>query len=256
MNTIIENYKGGFVMNENLSTVGKRIEWGLEQLDIRPSEACRQTGISKNAMSNYINDKRVPNPDILIKLSELLNVSIDWLLKGNETNPTNENSIKTTNNQSKEEMTKYIKYAIEMGKRIADIRKDARLSLEDFATEIKCSPKNLEEYESGRQPVPAYILHNISKTFNILPSFLLDPDEVIDVIYEAEELTEISTTSSVIVLTECEKNILHFFKKLPKDEQEEIGQIIMMKHKKLTKKIQSSAWTNGEDEEAAAKELA
>lgn len=261
--------KGGF----NLDTLGERLTYLRESNSLSRAQVMKELNIHN--LGRFEDNQRKPGIDIVITLADYYGVSIDWLLTGKKNTVTNTTYLNALDDQSEEETTKYIKYAAEMGKRIADIRKDARLSLEDFADEIKCSTKNLEEYETGRQPVPAYVLYNISKAFNIFPSYLLDPDEmiiseyiaieesneadydnIIDGVYEAEDIPEKILTSSNNNFTEFEKNILHFFKKLPKDEQEEISQIIMMKHKKLSKRGQSSAWTNGEDEEAAAKELA
>ena len=40
--------------------------------------------ISREALSHYENDKREPSIDMLIKMSEYFNVSIDFLINGKE----------------------------------------------------------------------------------------------------------------------------------------------------------------------------
>ncbi len=40
--------------------------------------------ISREALSHYENGKREPSIDMLIKMSEYFNVSIDFLINGNE----------------------------------------------------------------------------------------------------------------------------------------------------------------------------
>lgn len=42
--------------------------------------------ISREALSHYENGKREPGLDMLVKMSEYFNVSIDFLINGNEFN--------------------------------------------------------------------------------------------------------------------------------------------------------------------------
>ena len=42
--------------------------------------------ISREALSHYENNKREPSIDLLIKMSEYFNVSIDYLINGEEFN--------------------------------------------------------------------------------------------------------------------------------------------------------------------------
>lgn len=45
--------------------------------------------ISREALSYYENGKRSPDIDMLVKLSEYFDVSIDYLIKGEEPTPKN-----------------------------------------------------------------------------------------------------------------------------------------------------------------------
>lgn len=40
--------------------------------------------VSQKTLWDYINGLSMPRPDALLKISEKFNVSVDWLLKGNE----------------------------------------------------------------------------------------------------------------------------------------------------------------------------
>jgi len=67
-----------------MDTIGKRIRWarekkGLTQLDIK-----QKTGISSGNLSDIEKDKSLPSAKALISLKRELDVSIDWLLTGEE----------------------------------------------------------------------------------------------------------------------------------------------------------------------------
>lgn len=71
-------------MIENFSDIGKRIGEQMNRLDLKQVDLCRITGLSKNAISNYINGNRVPDTLAVYKLSQALKTSIEWILIGGE----------------------------------------------------------------------------------------------------------------------------------------------------------------------------
>ena len=74
-------------MIENFSNIGQRISDRMNELNLKQIDICRITGISKNAMSNYVNGNRVPDTMAVYKLSKVLKVSIEWILTGEEIAP-------------------------------------------------------------------------------------------------------------------------------------------------------------------------
>jgi transcriptional regulator with XRE-family HTH domain len=64
----------------------RRNELGLKQLQIK-----ELTGISSGNLSDIENGKKLPSTPALLALSETLDCSIDWILKGES--PENENII-------------------------------------------------------------------------------------------------------------------------------------------------------------------
>lgn len=56
-----------------------RKERGLTQLKV-----AMDLNISREALSHYENDKREPSIELLIKMSEYFNVSVDFLISGKE----------------------------------------------------------------------------------------------------------------------------------------------------------------------------
>jgi transcriptional regulator with XRE-family HTH domain len=228
-----------------MKTLGERLSFLRESKDLSRAQVMRDLNIHN--LGRFEEDKRKPSIDNVICLAEYFDVSIDWLLTGEGRGPKEE--APPLNNEAKEKIKKYIGYAASIGKKICHVRMQQKLMSEaEFAQAIDVTTEDLVEYEAGRKTVSAYVLHKISDRFDISPAYLVDPEE------ESLQRKSISSSSD---LTEFEKNILHFFKKLPRDEQEEVSQIVMMKHKKLSKKGQlSSSINGGEEEQAATKELA
>lgn len=71
-------------MNTNLSGVGERIRYLFKLNNLKQVDASKKIGISKNAISNYVNGNRIPDYKSLIRLSDFFDVSIDWILTGKQ----------------------------------------------------------------------------------------------------------------------------------------------------------------------------
>lgn len=69
------------------STTGKRIAHLREHLGLPQKELARQAGISVTYLSEIENDKRRMGSDALLRLADALGVSMDYLVKGEETAP-------------------------------------------------------------------------------------------------------------------------------------------------------------------------
>lgn len=72
------------------STFGKRLGRIMQEKDISRTELKDSTGISLQSISNYLNDKRRPDCDMVVELAEALNVSADYLLGLSEVSTRNE----------------------------------------------------------------------------------------------------------------------------------------------------------------------
>lgn len=69
-------------MGYDFSETGKRIKFLMNLNDMKQIDICKVTGISKNAISNYISGNRIPDTVSLYKLAEYFSVSMEWLLTG------------------------------------------------------------------------------------------------------------------------------------------------------------------------------
>lgn len=71
-------------------TVGTRIAAARSALDLSQQELADACEVSRNAVSMWETDKNLPGTEHLIELSDTLDASIDWLLKGSGTLPGDE----------------------------------------------------------------------------------------------------------------------------------------------------------------------
>ncbi|HCJ57475.1 hypothetical protein SDC9_125561 [bioreactor metagenome] len=69
-------------MLDRFEGIGERLSLMLKLKKITQKEACELTGISKNAMSNYVNGNRIPESLMLYKLAKLFRTSMEWILTG------------------------------------------------------------------------------------------------------------------------------------------------------------------------------
>lgn len=80
----IENFLLKWVTNAGFHnmTIGERSSFLIKEQNKTQTSFSREAGISKNAISNYVNNNRVPDTMICLKLARVLNVSMEWLLTG------------------------------------------------------------------------------------------------------------------------------------------------------------------------------
>lgn len=62
------------------STSNTRIRTLITELGISQTEFCNKTGITKSALSNYLNGERQPRQDQLDKISKAFNINPSWLM--------------------------------------------------------------------------------------------------------------------------------------------------------------------------------
>lgn len=65
--------------------IGQRIKERQKMLKLKQKDIVEKTGISKAAMSNYVNGVRIPETETLYKISQILNTSMEWILVGKST---------------------------------------------------------------------------------------------------------------------------------------------------------------------------
>jgi len=67
----------------DLKVVGRRLRQ-LRGFDVTQADFARKLGISQSQLSKYERGVAAPPADVLIRLKEMLRISLDWLLTGND----------------------------------------------------------------------------------------------------------------------------------------------------------------------------
>ncbi len=75
-----------------MNTIGQRIKFLRESLNLSQQEVADKTGISRGNISNYEKDRVSPAADTIIALCAYFDISSDWLLTGRERG-TNGNNV-------------------------------------------------------------------------------------------------------------------------------------------------------------------
>lgn len=65
-------------------TLGNRLKKLREKIEMEQKDVADKIGVKNNTLSQYESDKRQPDYDILQKLAKLYNVTIDYLITGDE----------------------------------------------------------------------------------------------------------------------------------------------------------------------------
>lgn len=78
----------------------ERLRQTREEKNISQTEMASKLGIAVTTYRNYENTSREPNYDILVNISKVLNVSIDYLLGNDSRISTVENMVMQTENLS------------------------------------------------------------------------------------------------------------------------------------------------------------
>lgn len=71
-------------METKFTGIGDRIISRLALLNQKQSDLSRATGISPNAISQYVTGKRIPDTSSLFSISSALKTTMEWLLTGTE----------------------------------------------------------------------------------------------------------------------------------------------------------------------------
>ncbi len=67
-------------MNYEKNIIGQRINTVLADKNIKQKDLASALGVTDNTISYFVSGKRIPNTEQIIKISEFLNVSSDYLL--------------------------------------------------------------------------------------------------------------------------------------------------------------------------------
>ena len=120
----------------------------MTQKGLKASEVADATGITRPVMSRYLANRSGISAENLIKLSQYLNVSPDWLLNGSDAPESIKmsTSISVDKNETIADLKKYV---ANLEKQVGGLEKEVK-AWEDMATKI--SEKNSQKTKNPTKP--------------------------------------------------------------------------------------------------------
>jgi len=70
----------------NAIEIGNRIQDRQKKLGLKQKDIIKMSGVSKAAISNYVNGNRIPDTEAVLKISIALKTTVEWILIGKSTN--------------------------------------------------------------------------------------------------------------------------------------------------------------------------
>lgn len=139
-----------------MENFGERLKIALKSSGYSQSKITEELNLSKNAITNYVNG-RLPKADILYDIAKSLNVSMEWLLTGTDSE-SKFNDAKTSFNKNFIELNEKELNVINMYRKLNN---DTQRQI-DGMLEIKVS-----EAESSATLVESYICQNGGENKNV-----------------------------------------------------------------------------------------
>lgn len=84
---------------EYMDSIGERIRWARKNKKLTMTEVSELTGLSTGNISELENNKFMPSSTALLSFKKVLDVSIDWLLTGEENVSVNYNCFQPSENK-------------------------------------------------------------------------------------------------------------------------------------------------------------
>ncbi|CEQ27149.1 helix-turn-helix domain-containing protein [Paraclostridium sordellii] len=147
-----------------------RIKDALKIRDMKQSELCKLTGISKGALSSYISGTYEPKQRNIYKIAEALDVNEAWLMGYDvpmERNLSQEESDINYNLIESEDSE-------EIGILIKNLRIEKGLSQEELASQLGLKAVTINKYENGHVgKMKISIIQKMAEIFDVSPAVLM-----------------------------------------------------------------------------------
>ncbi len=130
-----------------------------ERIGILQQEIANNLGVTKSAYCRYENEMDIIPLKHLIKVTKILNVSIDYVFDFT-------NNLQYKNISSEVDL-------VNSGKRLKDFRKEMGLTQKQLSEELNVARSIFYLYESGKYLISTHLLYDICKRYKISADYLL-----------------------------------------------------------------------------------
>lgn len=200
--------------NEN--TIGARIKKRRKELNLTQTQIKQLTGISSGNLSDIENGNKLPSASAIIQLSDVLNCTTDWILKGDshESEILYTENVQENNDFTKSHYDMQLLYA-----RIKDIADKMKLSGNDLGILLGLKKSPLTDWKNGKSCPTLEQLIKMCDIFAVSSDYLL---------FGANNFKGKADMS--------ELNLLTFYRDMSPSDQEELLMIAELKYNKKRKK--------------------
>ena len=130
-----------------------------EYHDLTQQELAKTIGGNRTSISNWENEKEIPNIKRANKIAEHFQISLDYLF--------NLSKVKNYNNGKKGEIDKHL-----VGNRLKELRQEHNLTLRQLAKELNTTSSTLSAYESGKTLLLTAFAIQLCKKYGISMDWL------------------------------------------------------------------------------------
>ncbi|MFR1739739.1 MAG: helix-turn-helix domain-containing protein [Clostridium sp.] len=139
-----------------MNNFGDRFKEQRQKKGLTQQELADIFHINRSSISRYEKNQQVPEVQLLQKICDFFEVSIDYLVNG-DTNENNSSQIKNTL----------------FGKRLIQLRTEKNLTQQQVASKIHSSKANISRYESNSIEPNLKTLNELAELFDVSVDFLL-----------------------------------------------------------------------------------
>ena len=137
----------------------KKLKFIEYRNELKQKDAAKVLEISEGMYSKYKNEIQIFPIIKLKKLCDFYNISLDYIFNLTE---------KINYPHYRKEIDKEL-----MSKRLKELRKNNKLTQEQFASILSIGTSTLAEYERGTYIISTYTLYSLSMNYNISSDYLL-----------------------------------------------------------------------------------
>ena len=76
----------GWIVIKSLKGFGQRLKNAIQNKKYSQKELSEILQVNQDTITNYVKEKSLPKADMLLNICDLLDISIDWLVKGDSDN--------------------------------------------------------------------------------------------------------------------------------------------------------------------------
>ena len=183
-------------------SIGMKIKELRKKKGVARSELAEKVGLSKYAIIKYEQGQRTPKVDILVKISEALNVNFIEFLSCYDISTEFKNLSEEDERKKRSKLEEFSLKEL-FGERLRDLRKKRKLTQTELGKKIGKCESTIRKYEAGIVEPNIESILKIADFFNVTTDYLLGVGEF----KENQMMHILDSFTSVELLEEVKKRL-------------------------------------------------